>query len=76
MSIRGIQRRARKAAVLMVVGGSLFQVGSCDPTVRSTLLTGLQTTTEALFDTLVATFFTSLANDNNVGGGSGGLTTT
>ncbi len=76
MSIRGIRRKARRAAVMMVVGGSLFQVGSCDPTVRTTLLTGLQVTTEALFDTLVATFFTSLANDNDIGGGGGGLTTT
>lgn len=55
------------------VGGSVFQLGSCDPQVRATLLAGLATTTEALTDTLISVFFSSLAQDT---AGSGGLTTT
>ncbi len=56
----------------VAVGGSVFQLGSCDAAVRSTLIAGLATTTEALFDTLIQTFFTSLADDT----GGGGSTTT
>lgn len=72
---RRSQRRLLRALTVLAVGGSVFQLGSCDPTVRSTLLTGLATTTEALADTLIQTFFTSLANNNSTGG-TGGLTTT
>lgn len=57
------------------VGGCVFQLGSCDPNVRATLLSGLATTTEALTDTLIQTFFTSLAEDA-AGGGTAGQTTT
>jgi len=68
------KRRLLRALTVLAVGGSVFQLGSCDPTVRSTLLTGLSTTTEALAQTLIQTFFTSLQNNNSTG--TGGLTTT
>jgi len=72
MSKRGIRKRAWRTAAAIAVGGSVFQLGGCDPTVRSTLLAGLATTTEALAQTLITTFFQSLADNSS----SGGLTTT
>ena len=73
MAKRGIRRRMLRLLTAFAVGGSVFQLGSCDPGVRATLLAGLATTTEALTDTLIQVFFSSLADD---AGGSGGLTTT
>lgn len=73
MTLRRTRRRMLRVVTAFAVGGSVFQLGSCDPIVRSTLLAGLATTTEALTDTLIQTFFASLADD---AGGGGGLTTT
>lgn len=70
------KRRLRWAAALLTCG-SLFQLSSCDPTVRSTILAGLETTTTSLTNTIINAFFLSL--DDEVGGtGTGGtsLTTT
>jgi hypothetical protein len=75
MAWRGFRRRLLRWASVFVVGGSVFQLGSCDPTVRSTLLTGLETTTSALTDTIVSAFFISL-QDNEQGSASTDLTTT
>lgn len=72
MRKRGIRRRMLRVLAAVAVGGSVFQLGSCDANVRATLIAGLATTTEALFDTLIQTFFTSLADD----AASGGHTTT
>ncbi len=74
MTNGGIRRRVVRTVTAVAMGCSVFQLGSCDPTVRSTLLAGLQTTSNALADTLIQTFFTSLINDTASGGG--GLTTT
>jgi hypothetical protein len=63
MAWRGCRRRLLRWASVFVVGGSVFQLGSCDPTVRSTLLTGLEATTGALTDTIVSAFFISLQDD-------------
>lgn len=77
MGNRRIRQRTLRYVMAIALGGSVFQLGSCDPTVRSTLIGGLQTTTNALADTLIQVFFTSLAADDGAaGGGSGGLTTT
>ena len=79
MAKRGFRRRLLRVVAPVVVGGSLFQLGSCDPVVRDTLLAGLETTTEALTDTLIQVFFTGLADDESTsgtGGGTAGLTTT
>ena len=73
MAKRGIRKRILRVLAAVAVGGSVFQLGSCDETVRTTLLAGLATTTNALADTLISTFFASLAD---AGGGAGGLTTT
>ena len=75
---RGFRRRAFRFFAPVVIGGSMFQLGSCDPAVRDTLLAGLETTTEALTDTLIQVFFTGLRDDDSSsgGGGTAGLTTT
>jgi hypothetical protein len=57
------------------IGGSMFQLGSCDPSVRATLLTGLEQTTGTLLNTVNSAFFISLQDDDDTGD-TGGLTTT
>ncbi len=59
-----------RAAISLAVGGSAFQLSGCDPAVRSTLLDGLESTTNALTGALISAFFLSLDD------GSGSLTTT
>jgi len=46
------------------VGGSAFQLSGCDPAVRETLLTGLETTTTGLTNALISAFFISLEDDD------------
>jgi len=52
----------------------VLQVSGCDPAVRDTLLVGLESTTNALVDTLISAFFISLTDED--GSDGGGLTTT
>ncbi len=76
MTLRGIQKRSLRMLVAVAIGGSVFQLGGCDPAVRTSLLTGLETTTQALTNTLIQTFFQSLQDNAASGGsGTGGLTT-
>jgi hypothetical protein len=63
MADRGLKRRLVRLAMSLVVGGSLFQLGSCDPAVRTTLLTGLEQTTGTLLNTINSAFFISLQDD-------------
>lgn len=65
-------RRFIRFAMAVAVGGSAFQLSGCDPAVRSTILSGLQTTTTSLTNTLITAFFLSLDDDGTLGG----LTTT
>jgi len=58
----------------LAVGGSVFQASGCDPTVRSTLLTGLLATTTSLSTALITAFFVDLEEDDSTSGS--GLTTT
>jgi hypothetical protein len=81
MNKRNVWKRAMRATTILALGGTAFQLSGCDPQVRSTLLSGLQTTTTGLMTTLVSAFFLSLADDNSNSSGSGGtsgngLTTT
>ncbi|MFH0982517.1 MAG: hypothetical protein V2A79_13410 [Planctomycetota bacterium] len=46
------------------LGGSVFQLGSCDPTVRTTLLAGLATTTTSLATTVIDAYFQSLQDED------------
>ena len=71
MAKRRLRQRFSRAAVALLIGGSAFQLTGCDPTVRATLLSGLETTTSTLAQTFITAFFVSLQDD-----ASGGLTTT
>ncbi len=66
---RGIRNRALRVLAATAMGGSVFQLGSCDSAVRDTVLSGLQVTTESLTDTHIAAFFTSLQKDGTSGSG-------
>ncbi len=72
MSKRKNRSRFLRLAAVVAVGGSAFQLSGCDPAVRSTILTGLETTTASLANTLISAFFITLEDDS----GGGGLTTT
>ncbi len=58
-----LKRRLVKLGLSLVVGGTVFQLGSCDPTVRATLLAGLEQTTGTLLNTVNSAFFISLQDD-------------
>ena len=71
MAKRGFNGRLLRWVAAIALGGSVFQLGGCDPLVRSTLLAGLETTTSSLASTVIQAFFVSLADD---GTGTTGLT--
>ncbi len=60
-----LKRRLVRLAMSLAVGGSIFQIGSCDPSVRATLLTGLEQTTGTLLNTVNSAFFVSLQDDED-----------
>jgi len=72
MARRSLRGRLMRTMATMVIGGSVFQLSGCDPAVRDTLLSGLQSTTTSLSSALISAFFLSLQSD----GSSGSLTTT
>lgn len=72
MAKRNLKQRIMRASAAIMIGGTCFQLGSCDPTVRSTLLTGLEATAGTLAQTFVTAFFVSLDD----GSDTGQLTTT
>jgi|WetSurMetagenome_2_1015567.scaffolds.fasta_scaffold530165_2 hypothetical protein len=63
MRTQGFNGRLLKSVLAVALGGSVFQMGSCDPTVRTTLLTGLETTTTSLANTIIQAYFVSLQED-------------
>ena len=73
MAKRGFNRRWLGMLTAAALGGSVFQLGGCDPTVRAALLTGLNETTNGLLVTLSDAFFISLEDDEETD--TGGLTT-
>ncbi len=72
---RGTSRGWVRLAASFAVGAGMFQLGSCDPAVRATLLTGLEQTTGTLLNTANAAFFISLQDDDD-DAGADPLTTT
>ena len=72
MSKNTAYKRFVRFAMAIAVGGSAFQLSGCDPAVRTTILTGLQTTTQTLSSALITAFFLTLEDDS----AGGGLTTT
>ncbi len=73
MTNRKLSARFRRFAAVLVVGGSVFQLSGCDPAVRNTILSGLESTTNSLTNTLISAFFISLEDDD---ASSTSLTTT
>ena len=63
--MRKSSRRTRviRAMMAIAIGGSAFQAGGCDATVRNTLLAGLQSTTTTLTTALIQAFFLTLQDD-------------
>jgi hypothetical protein len=60
-----LKRRFVRLALGLLAGGTMFQLGSCDPTVRATLLAGLEQTTATLLNTANSAFFISLQDDED-----------
>jgi hypothetical protein len=53
----------------LIAGGVMFETGGgCDPTVRTTILSGLQTSFVGLTTSLINAFFMSLAGNSSSGG--------
>lgn len=73
MAKRSYRHRFMRFATALMMGGAAFQLSGCDPTVRDTVLTGLESTATTLGTTLISAFFLSL-NDNATT--DTGLTTT
>lgn len=65
MAKRTRRQRMLRATMALVMGGSALQLSSCDPTVRATLLTGLETTTSTLAQTFISAFFVSLVDEGD-----------
>ena len=80
MNKRTMWKRVIRATTILAMGGTAFQLSGCDPQVRTTLLSGLQSTTTGLTTALISAYFLSLANDDSTGSGGttsgSGLTTT
>lgn len=73
MARNSFRQKMVRLVTTIAVGGSAFQLSGCDPNVRSTLLTGLETTTQALSTSLITAFFLTLEEDEV---NANGLTTT
>jgi len=69
-----VWKRVVRTTTILAVGGSAFQLSGCDPAVRNTLLTGLQSTSTGLATALIQAFFQTLADDP-ADSGDGGTTT-
>lgn len=74
MTKRKVRGRFIRLVTALAVGGSAFQLSGCDPAVRGTLVTGLETTTQSLSSALISAFFLTLEDDAE--GGSVPLTNT
>lgn len=73
MTKRSLRQRLVRAVMALALGGSAFQLSGCDPAVRDTLLTGLETTTQSLSSALISAFFLSMQDGD---GSIDSLTTT
>jgi len=75
MAKRNLKDRLIRLTMAAALGGSAFQLSGCDPSVRATLLDGLEATTQSLSTVLISAFFISL-EDEDASGSTDGLTTT
>jgi len=63
MKRNSTRTRIIRAMMAIAVGGSAFQAGGCDPNVRSTLLSGLESTATTLTTALIQAYFLTLQDD-------------
>jgi hypothetical protein len=61
---------------LVLAGGGLFALDSCDPNVKSTVLSGLQDASTGLADTFIQAVFLKLQASDQTGTTTGTTTTT
>ncbi len=54
----------------LLAGGTALQLGGCDPTVKDSILTGVQSSLTGLVTTVIGAFFTSLQNAGDTSGTS------
>lgn len=63
MKLHSVLKSTRRwTLVPLVVGATVFQLGGCDPQVRTAILTGLQTSLTGLVTALINAFFLALQN--------------
>jgi hypothetical protein len=58
--MRRFLRRGRGWLVAATIGGSVLVLQGCDPNVRSTVLSGVESASTTLFTTFIQGFFQSL----------------
>jgi hypothetical protein len=59
--------RRRIWLLTVVSGGGLFVLGGCDPTVRDTVLSGVESATTTLLTTFITAFFQSVLTAGDEG---------
>ncbi len=67
MTRKTFRKRFVRAITALAVGGSAFQLSGCDPDVRDTLISGLESTTQGLSSALISALFISLQDDDGSG---------
>ena len=61
--MRGLLQRGQLWWLTVATGGSVFVLEGCDPTVRDTILAGVEGAATTLFTTFVAAFFQTLEQE-------------
>jgi hypothetical protein len=55
--MRGLLLRGRIGLITAISGGGLLVLSGCDPTVRDTVLAGVESASTTLFTTFITAFF-------------------
>ena len=63
--MRGLLLRSRIWMLSAVSGGGLLVLGGCDPTVRDTVLGGVETASTTLLTTFIRAFFETVLSGND-----------
>ncbi len=63
MKKHSFRHRIMRTVAAIAVGGSAFQLSGCDDAVRGTVLSGLESTTQTLADTVISAIFLGFADD-------------
>lgn len=62
--MRRWMKQGRVWLAISAVGGSTFVLEGCDPTVRDTVLSGVESSATSLFSSFIQAFFESLAAED------------